>query len=86
MFQSINQPKRLHATTLHRVDSSTFNGTVLLVDDDKPVLEVCESMLKKLGFRVLTAADGAAVAIAVAAGSSRQQQAANSRQQAAGRC
>lgn len=33
-------------------------GTVLLVDDEKPVLEVAEAMLQWLGFSVLTAQDG----------------------------
>src|SRR4030042_2947153 len=34
------------------------SGTVLLVDDDPLVREVGEKMLVKLGFQVLTAADG----------------------------
>lgn len=34
------------------------DGTVLLVDDEKAVLEVAEAMLQRLGFSVLTANDG----------------------------
>ncbi len=33
-------------------------GTVLLVDDQEPVRDVCSAMLKTLGYRVVTASDG----------------------------
>ncbi len=33
-------------------------GTILLVDDQEPVREVCSAMLRTLGYRVLTASDG----------------------------
>ena len=36
----------------------TAGGTVLLVDDDQPVLKLAEAMLVRLGFTVLTAANG----------------------------
>jgi CheY-like chemotaxis protein len=36
-----------------------FHGKVLLIDDDESILKVCESMLKRLGFNVLTAKNGA---------------------------
>jgi PAS domain S-box-containing protein len=34
------------------------SGTVLLVDDEEPVRNVAKEMLERLGFRVVTAADG----------------------------
>jgi PAS domain S-box-containing protein len=35
-----------------------FSGTVLVVDDEEAVRTFCETCLKRLGFRVLSAADG----------------------------
>lgn len=42
------------------VDSSewTGSGTILIVDDEAPVREVCSEMIRKLGFGVLTAPNG----------------------------
>ncbi len=34
-------------------------GTVLLAEDEEPIRNVCKTMLERLGFKVLTAADGA---------------------------
>jgi len=33
-------------------------GTILLVDDQEPVRDVCSAMLRNLGYRVVTASDG----------------------------
>lgn len=37
-----------------------YSGTILVVDDEETVRDVAERMLKRLGFQVLVAADGAA--------------------------
>ncbi len=34
------------------------NGTVLIVDDEKPVVELTSMMMKEMGFKVISAADG----------------------------
>jgi CheY-like chemotaxis protein len=38
--------------------NATFQGTVLLVDDEKAILQVTAAALEKLGFKVLVAGDG----------------------------
>ena len=40
-------------------DSSTKSKTILLIDDEPMVIDICEMMLKKLGHKVLKAHSGA---------------------------
>ncbi len=39
-------------------DTERGNGTILVVDDQEPVRDVCSAMLRTLGYRVVTASDG----------------------------
>lgn len=39
-------------------DTSVFTGTILVVDDEPEVREVCREYVQHLGFKVMTAADG----------------------------
>jgi signal transduction histidine kinase/CheY-like chemotaxis protein len=40
------------------LSGSPLSGVVLVVDDEKPVLKVCEKLVKLCGFTVITACDG----------------------------
>ena len=40
------------------MENSIENGTILIVDDEKVVLDVATLMIKKLGFKTLQATDG----------------------------
>ena len=40
------------------LESKAKKGVILLVDDEETILEVCATMLKRLGYQVLEAIDG----------------------------
>ena len=40
------------------MENSNGKGTILLVDDEDVVLDVCTMMLEKLGFNVLAVSNG----------------------------
>ncbi len=58
LFPAIQQPAEPLAREAPVPDGWRGNGTILLVDDEEPVLEVGRMMLEKVGFKVRTAKDG----------------------------
>ena len=60
LFPASNKRPRAEAVREARqhAQARRFSGTVLLVDDEKTVRELTQHMLERLGFAVLTAADG----------------------------
>ncbi|MBT8340330.1 MAG: response regulator [Desulfatitalea sp.] len=50
----------IHPMEAREQPVDTFNGqkTILFVDDEEGIVEIGELILKKLGYKVLTAADG----------------------------
>jgi len=51
-------PAREGAAAAHPEEESSLSGTVLVVDDEQHVRHVCRRILERLGFQVVTAADG----------------------------
>lgn len=47
-----------HALEAETVQTQPASGTVLVVDDEEMVLELCSTMVERLGFSALTASDG----------------------------
>lgn len=58
MFPRVVREDEIVAVSLPKRKSFSGSGTVLLVDDEQMVLGVGRRMLQRLGFDVLTAADG----------------------------
>lgn len=50
--------KRIEPVTVEEPATKTTMGTVLLVDDEEPVLEVAQAILERAGFGVVTASGG----------------------------
>jgi PAS domain S-box-containing protein len=58
LFPAIQQPAEPLAREAPVPDGWRGNGTILLVDDEEPVLEVGGMMLERVGFKVRTAKNG----------------------------
>jgi two-component system cell cycle sensor histidine kinase/response regulator CckA len=58
LFPAIQQPAEQMTREVAAPDGWRGNGTILLVDDEEPVLEVGGMMLERVGFKVRTATDG----------------------------
>jgi two-component system cell cycle sensor histidine kinase/response regulator CckA len=58
LFPGLDLPAKTQSGQPHKNEDWRGSGAILLVDDDKRVLEVAKNMLKEIGFEVLTSSNG----------------------------